>query len=325
MNLKPGPEALNFGNTLFRIQEISWIKAQGTTLPEKIVKVGLILLAGAFVWAMAQAKGSYQNLECLLAAFPLYLAFTIGSDFRLASTGDLEEAYEDRVGRSRKLFEGWIEGLAKKHPHWIHLNGKDYAYLINPEKIAWVKTRVQVKFLPLVVALVFYGYPFVPQVDVDLTTTPILSDFKVLYFEPSNLGPLTLVCYLLIAVSMAAFLASVQRSVELCAPGGVFDTLRVSAEDQVTLLGRISGNLGASRPQATPKEAASPRTSPAEKPAAPKPKASPNAHKPTVPVRTTKPAEMPTVAVKAPPEAERPTVEVKAKETPKPVESSSRS
>lgn len=265
--LKSGPEALSFGNTLFRISEISWIKAQGLTLPEKIVKGVLLVLGVAFIWAMQVAKGTYFNVEWLLAALPLHLAYLISSDLRLASTGDIEETYEERVGRSRGLFNEWVENLSKRNPDWIHLKGQDYAYLINPDRIAWVRSKVQVSFYPLAVGAIFYAYHFVTGLDLDFETTPIVSDLRMLTFEPGQTGLLVTMCYLVVVASLAAFAVSIKRSLELCAPGGVFDSLRVSAEDEAKVLLAISGTKTAAEKMLKTPALPVKKPVPAEKPA----------------------------------------------------------
>lgn len=281
--LKSGPDALSFGNTLFRISEISWIKAQGLTLPEKIVKGVLLVLGLAFIWAMQVAKGTYFNIEWLLAALPLHLCYLISSDLRLASTGDIEESYEERVGRSRSLFNDWVENLAKRNPDWIHLKNQDYAYLINPGRIAWVRSKVQISFYPVVVAAIFYAYHFVIGLDLDFESTPIVSDLRMLTFEAGQTGLLVTMCYLVVVASLAAFAVSIKRSLELCAPGGVFDTLRVTSEDEAKVLLAISGT------QAAAEKMLKTPAPPAKKPA-PAPKAEPKPE----PKAETKPAPAPT-------------------------------
>lgn len=266
--VKSGPEAISFGNTLFRIEEISWIKAAGLSLGEKIAKVGLLLLAVAFVVVMADAKGSYLNLECLLALFPLHLGITMGGDLRLASTGDFEESYEDRVGRNRKLFTEWIEALAKQREGWLRLNDGDYEYLINPARIAWASAKPIMPMYPLFIAVVFGAYAWVAQQTWDFAdASAFLSDLTVLQF-PQGTGTLVMVCGLIVLVSLVAFAVSVKRAVVLCAPGGVQDSLWVTSDDLGRVLETVAGRVVA--PQSPQVTAAKPAAAPRSEPPPPK-------------------------------------------------------
>ena len=238
---KSGPEAISFGNTLYRISEISWIKAAGTSIPEKVAKGLLWFGAALFIYTLAQVKGTYLNLESLLALLPLHLGYLIKGDLRLACTGDFEESYEDRVGRSGKLFREWIDGLAKRQTQWLRLNDGDYEYLLNPERLAWARPRINWSIYPVVVAALLYAYMTLLKTGWAPEAYPFLTDLLFLEFPGGERSSLYWQLYLMIIAAVGAFGLSFKRSVEFCAPGGVQDMMWMTAADQALVLDVVSG------------------------------------------------------------------------------------
>ncbi len=241
--LPSGSQAISFHNTLFRVSELCWVKVVRLSVAEKVVKGLAFLLAVVWVFAMEQAKTTYYNLEFLLAIFPLALGWSTAGSLKLGCTGDFEETYEQRQGMRRGLFTGWIETLKAKEPNWVHLQSPTYDFLLNPNRLAWIRPVYQWKFYPLVVAGVFFGYHYLLNLNLNIGSLPVVDDFQVLSFE-GGVGNLKILSLLLVALSLVAFGLSVKRSVELCGTGGVQDIFPLSAKDQVRLLDLFAGSSG---------------------------------------------------------------------------------
>ncbi|MBI3927124.1 MAG: hypothetical protein HY319_16430 [Armatimonadetes bacterium] len=239
--MQSGPEALAFRDTLFRISEIAWLKAARLTRGEKIARGVLVVLGLVFVWAVANAKGSYVNVECLLALFPLHAAILMRGQTRLASTGDFEESYDDRGDGRDDVFRSWIVAIKENNPDYLAVQSDDYHYLLNPARLAWARPTWETRYYPVFLAILFAAYAWVLRQGYDVTRTPILSDVRFLYFEPGGLGLLSVVCWLLVAVSVFAFVVSFKRSIEVTAAGGVHDTFWLNAKDQQMMLDIVSG------------------------------------------------------------------------------------
>lgn len=245
--LPSGSDAISFHNTLFRVSELCWIKAVRLSPIELGIRIVSLLLAIVWVFAMKSAKGTFYNVEFLLAIFPLVLAWTTAGSLRIGCSGDFEESYEERRGTRGEIFHEWIQTLRSKEPNWLHLKDGSYEILLNPGRIAWVRPCYQWQFYPLVVVAAFVGYLYLLGLNLDLGSTPVIEDFQILIFEGSA-GTVRFLSYLTIIVALLALAVSVKRSVEICGTGGVQDTFPVSAEDQERLLAVMVGStVSASR------------------------------------------------------------------------------
>lgn len=239
--LPSGSDAISFHNTLFRVSELCWIKAVRLSPLELGIKIASLAIAIIWIFAMKSAKGTFYNVEFLLAIFPLVLAWTTAGSLRLGCSGDFEESYDQRRGNSGELFRGWIQTLRSKEPGWLHLQSSTYEALLNPSRIAWIRPCYQWQFYPLVVVGVFVGYLYLLGLNLDLGSTPVIEDFQILIFEGSA-GTVRFLSYLTIILALLALGVSVKRSVEICGTGGVQDTFPVTPEDQQRLLSAMVGN-----------------------------------------------------------------------------------
>ena len=242
--LPQGSEAITYQNTLFRISELCWIKAVRLPIPVLVLRVLALVLAIGWVIFMQKAKGTYYNVEFLLAVFPLMLAWSTAGSLKIGCSGDFEEAYESRRGIQTSLFRGWIEALRQKEPEWLHLKSSDYDLLLNPHRVAWIRPCFQWRLFPLVVAAIFYGYIKLVGLNYDFGDLPVISDFHILTFN--NSGTIITMSYVVIVVSLLLFGFSIRRSVEICGTGGVQDVFPLTAEDQAAVLGILAGTTTSS-------------------------------------------------------------------------------
>lgn len=253
-SLPQGPEAISFQNTLFRVSELCWVKAVRLSVPDMVLKVASLLAALVWVLVMKSAKGSFLNVEFLLAGFPLLMAWPLFGSYKIGCTGDFEEAYDARGGFSSQLFRNWIETLRKREPGWLHLKGSSYDVLFNPNRIAWVRPCFQWSLYPLIVAVSFIGYLFLMGKGINLEGMPVFDDFQVLLF-PGGAGSVRMMCYLVIILALANFGFSFKRSVEVCGAGGVQDVFAVTATDQESILKLLAGGTVAPKVQVAPQAA----------------------------------------------------------------------
>lgn len=286
--LPTGPDAIAYRNTLFRVSELCWIKAVRLSIPEHIIRVAALCLGIAWVMTMKSSKGTYANVEFLLAGFPLVLAWSMSGSLKIGCSGDFEETYEQRHGFRSSVFRSWIDALRSREPGWIHLKGSSYDMLFNPNRMAWIRPCILWQFYPLVVGAVYAGYLWLVRKNFDLSTYPVLSDFQVLSFENGR-GSVDTLCYAILGTAIAAFLFSLKRGVEICGTGGVQDTFPMSGADQQQLLKAMAGASG-TRPAAPAKAAPVPaKAAPAPTPKAPEKK--------PAPVKVAPPAETQTKAL----------------------------
>lgn len=249
-SLPQGSEAISFQNTLFRVSELCWVKAVRLSVPELVVRLTCLGVAVAWVFAMKSAKGDFVNVEFLLAALPLAMAWPFWGSHKIGCTGDFEEAYDSRGGLNSRLFRSWIDTLRKREPDWLHLKGSNYDLLFNPNRIAWIRPCVQWSIYPLFVIACFVGYLFLIGQKFNVEGMPVFDDLQILLFPGGTSGIRTM-SYLVIGLAVVSFALSIKRSVEVCGTGGVQDVFPVSAADQNSLLNLLAGSEVQSKPVRT--------------------------------------------------------------------------
>ncbi len=239
--LRSGPRGVVFRGNLFCVSEISWLKSLRLTPLQWGMKVVLLVLGLVFMHAVAKAKGTYYNLECLLGLLPIHAAWLIQGENRLGSTGDFEDSYEERGNAPERVVRQWIEVLSTKYRGWLLLARNNYQYLINTERVAWARISWGVDYYPLVLAGVYWGYAWVINKGYDVSGTPVISDLNLLIYSSEGLGYLTTASYLVVGGLLCAFIMSFWYGVELTAPGGAHDTLKLCREDVARLLWGLAG------------------------------------------------------------------------------------
>lgn len=247
--------AVKIGDTLFRVEEISWVKVRRLTTWEQLAR-GFLLGSGIlFIALVSYAKGTPWNVEALLGFFPLSYGAAIRGHYRVASSGDSEESYEERSAqgqaRPADLAEAMrgvgIGAIEYKSPR------NDYYYVLRPERIAWVRPWFDLNLNPLVLVLVFGAYFMVAPRNWALGQVPILEDLLLLQFPAHGSGPAVLAAGLVILAAFLAVAASFKRGVEVAAVGGVRDQMHMYSEDR----GRVFQEFSAGE-RVAPRESAAP-------------------------------------------------------------------
>jgi len=241
--MRSGPKALIYRGAMFRISELAWVKVAPLSPLRWGVRIALGVLGLAFAWAVSSAKGSWWNFEWLLGLLAVHVAWQMHGDIRLASTGDLEDSYEDRGGSGDKAtFLNWVGALnaADNEVKVGNPNGS-YFHWLNLSRIAWARSCTMVEAYGLVLAPVFLGYNWLIGQGFKLPSHPVLDDLHILTFEGGT-GLLGMLCWLLALTGLGACLSSIRRAVEVRASGGLTDRLPMSAEDQKVLFDALAGN-----------------------------------------------------------------------------------
>lgn len=239
--LPSGSEAISFHNTLFRVSELCWIKAVRLRPIELALRVGLVVIGVLWIFAMAESKGTYANVEFLLAAFPFALAWHLSGSLQIGCSGDFEDSYEGRRGAQSEIFRRWIEELRAKEPGWVYWKGEGYEVLLNPRRIAWLRPCYTWQAFPLVVAGVFALYAYVLGLALDLRGYPVIDDCRILIFE-GGVATIKLLSWVVIGLCFTIFFVTLRRCTEICGTGGVQDVFPTSIEDQDRLFDLMVGH-----------------------------------------------------------------------------------
>ncbi len=235
-------QAIKIGDTLLRIREIAWIKVRRLSALELTTLWFLVGSGVLFAGLVAWAKGSLWNLESLLGFLPIRFGLALRGEYRVASTGDTDETYEDREARAHlaevaRTLVGEVPGVLE-----YRSPGKDYHYILQPEKLAWVRPWSSLDFSPLVLTLVFGIYWLVAPRPVDVGSIPILQDLRLLQFPAHGTAPALLATALVLAGSLLAVVASVKRGVVVATVGGLQDNLPLRREHRLRLYQELMGS-----------------------------------------------------------------------------------
>ncbi len=244
--MRSGPKALIYRGAMFRISELAWVKVAPLSPLRWGIRIALGVLGIAFAWAVASSKGSWFNLEGVLGLLALHVAWVMHGDVRLASTGDLEDSYDERGGSGDKAtFLNWVSALnATDNEVKLGHPAGSYFHWINLSRIAWARSSPMVSAYGLLLIPVFLGYNWLVGQNFQLKLPPVLDELHILTFEGGT-GMIGLLCWLLALAGLAACLSSIRRAVEIRACGGLTDRLPMTADDQKVLFDALAGNRAA--------------------------------------------------------------------------------
>lgn len=241
--MRSGPKALIYRGAMFRISELAWVKVAPLSPLRWGLRIGLGVLGVAFAWAVSSAKGSWWNFEWLLGLLAVHVAWVMHGDVRLASTGDLEDSYEERGGSGdRATFLNWVNALnAADNEVKVGQPTGSYFHWLNLSRLAWARSCTMVETYGLVLVPVFLGYNWLIGQNFHLPSHPVLDELHILTFE-GGVGMVGFLCWLLAILGVTACLTSIRRAVEVRACGGLTDRLPMSAPDQTILFEALAGN-----------------------------------------------------------------------------------
>lgn len=255
--MRSGPKAILYQSILFRTSELVWVKVAPLSPLRELIRWSLVAAGLAFFVVVANAKGSYMNLEGFLGLLAWHVGYHLQGDVRLASTGDLQESYEGRGGSgSPKTFRQWVTALSEGENE-CKLLGKGYQHWINLQRVAWAGPCFLVNWYGLILVPTFLGYRWLITRGMPWEHD-ILTQAHVLTFENST-GFVHFLCYLIAFLGVAACITSMGYGVQIRACGGLTDTISLSGADRSRLLEQLAGNIGAA---AAPVSESAPRAVP---------------------------------------------------------------
>lgn len=271
-DLPEGPRAVRVGDTLFRLDQITWIKCQELTRWQFYARLALVACGILFWGTVCQAKGTWIHAEGLLGLLPLAVATQIRGSHQVATSGDTEDSYEGRrYGRSQDLSR--LAGAARRqHPQMLELRSpsKDYYYLVRADRVAWATPWWEVNPQPLWVVAIFGLYYWLLWRGVRLPDDiPLLSDLGLFLFPSGGPQGVLLVAMLTVIVGLLSFVATFRQGLEMAGTGGIIDRFLLYAADRRRLLEAVAGRLPgepAEEPATTPARRL--EEAPAEEPAA---------------------------------------------------------
>lgn len=236
-------QAVKIGDTLFRVDEISWVKVRRLTTLEQIARAVLVGSGLAFLGLVAWSKGTFWNVEGLLGFLPLSYGAAIRGHYRVASSGDTEDSYVERSAQGLARPVDLAEAMSQRGLGVLEYKSprSDYYYVIRPERIAWIRPWFDLNLQPLVLTLVFGLYWLIAPRHWSLGDVQILKDLRLLQWAEPGPGPAMFATALVMLGSLLAIIASFKKGVELAAVGGVRETLHMYHEDRGRIFGEISG------------------------------------------------------------------------------------
>lgn len=236
-------QAVKIGDTLFRVDEISWVKVRRLTTWEQIARALLVMSGIAFLALVGYAKGTFWNIEGLLGFLPISFGAAIRGHYRVASSGDTEDSYMERSAQGLARPVDLAEAMSQKGLGVLEYKSprSDYYYVIRPERIAWIRPWFDLNLQPLILTLVFGLYWLIAPRHWPIGDVQILKDLKLLQWGEPGAWPAMLATALVLLGSILAIAASYKKGVELAAVGGVRETLHMYHEDRGRIFGEISG------------------------------------------------------------------------------------
>ncbi len=282
------PRALQIGNTVYRMDEISWVKFQRLTKFEQIALWSLLAAGILFFLAVGNGKSNFVNIEGLIGLFSIIAALQIAGNNRIASSGDLDETYQDhRIRTTDKLGP-----LLKEHnPDLLELSSPQhgYHYFIQASRIAWCAPWSSINWSPIWLLLIFGLYYAILSMHIHLPDSPPFDKVDLFVYK-SGLSGVKLLAIVNMVLALAAIIASFKTGLRLAAVGGVSDGLALTMLDRQKLVNYLI-NSGEVRRADAPLVVGQPSAPPVVPPAAPAPAAAPAAAPPPASAPPAEPPE----------------------------------
>lgn len=262
------PRALQIGDTVYRMDEISWVKFLRLTPLEQVARWSLFGAGILFFLVVANAKDTYVNIEGLIGLFSVIAALQISAGNRIASSGDQDESYYDhRIKSNDKLGP-----LLKEHnPDVLELSSPrhGYCYYVQASRVAWCSPWSTINLGPLWLILIFGLYYAILGINFHLPDIKPFDQIELFQFK-SGLGSVRGLAILNIVLALVAIVSSYKSGLRLAAVGGVSDGLPLTLIDRQKLVNHLI-NAGSSevKKSEAPVAAVSKPVPPPPAPAAP--------------------------------------------------------
>ena len=236
-------EAIRIGRTLLRMDSIAWIKVRRLSHLELATSWFLLASGVLFALLVAWAKGTLWNLESLLGFVPIRMALGIRGSYRVASTGDSEDSYQERALQGTHRPADLARDLQALAPQVLEFRGprKEYYYALRPDRIAWVTPWFELNLWPLWATLLFGASWVMAPRSLNLGSIPILEDLHLLTFPAHGPGPALVGTALVLLGSVLAVVASFKQGVEVTAVGGVQDNFPMTPGHRTRLFEDLAG------------------------------------------------------------------------------------
>ncbi|MCE7873596.1 hypothetical protein DYH09_24930 [bacterium CPR1] len=229
------PRALQIGDTVYRMDEISWVKFQRLTLLEQVARWSLVAAGVLFFLMVAQGKQSMVNIEGLIGLFSLIAGLQIAAGNRIASSGDIEETYyEHRI----RATPGQIGPRLKEHnPDMLELSSSQqgYHYYVQASRVAWCSPWSSINWSPLWLILIFGVYFAILANDLQLPQVKPFDQVELFRYK-SGLGAVKFLALVNIVLAVVAIVASFKTGLRLSAVGGLSDGLPLTLADRQKLV-----------------------------------------------------------------------------------------
>jgi len=246
-------EAIRIGQTLLRVDSIAWVKVRRLSHLELGTSWFLLAAGVLFTLLVAWAKGTLWNVESLLGFVSIRMALAIRGTYRVASTGDSEESYQERAVQGTQRPADLARGMQALAPQVLEYRGprKEYYYALRPDRIAWVTPWFELNLWPLLTTLLFGAYWVMAPRSLNLGSIPILEDLHLLTFPAHGPGPALVGTALVLLGSILAVAASFKQGVEVTAVGGVQDSFPMTTGHRTRLFEDLAG---ANAPDVSPSQ-----------------------------------------------------------------------
>lgn len=229
---------ITVGRTSFQRDRIAWVIRRGLSRTERLCKGALITSGFVFFLTLGYAKGVYLSLEAVLSLLPILVALGIRTTARLASAGDSEMAYNNRVLQPGTEFEGIASQLKPDFVEVVSQYG-NYHYLFNPLEIQWLKPWYSINLKPLRVVWIFGLYSYIVHRGFQLPTWPGLAELKLFVYQPDTSLLLVLLSAGIAMLGLLSVAASYKEGIQIAAQGGVQERLFLYSGDRPRVIAAV--------------------------------------------------------------------------------------
>ena len=224
--------------TRFRADTVAWVIRRGLSRRERLGKMLLICSGIVYLFIMHKAKGQWLSLEALLGLLPILVGLKIRTEARLASRGDSDEIYEDRLLNPGKQFRKAAKDV-KEHCLEVASKHGNYHYLLNPAEIHWVKPWFHLNLKPLSIVPIFALYAWLVARGTTFPAWTRLNDLKLFKFQSGWTETVLTISVLIAVFALLCSLLSLVQGLQIAGESGVKEHLLLYPEDRALVLDHL--------------------------------------------------------------------------------------